>query len=70
MPWVRAIDLTPPEGERVLIHDGGSNAMRTGLYVGGRWLVEDPRDGRLAEAEGVTHWAPLLDSEDYDPADD
>lgn len=24
----------------------------------------------LTEARGVTHWAPLLDSEEYDPADD
>ena len=44
--------------------------MWAGLYVGGRWYVEDSGDGPLTEAEGVTRWAPLLDSEEYDPADD
>jgi hypothetical protein len=70
MPWVKASDLTPAEGERVLIHDGRSNRMAVGRYVGGRWLVEDPCGGPPAELAGVTHWAPLLDSEEYDPADD
>lgn len=70
MPWFKASDSQPAEGERILIHDGGTNKMLTGLYAGGRWYVEDPRDGRLAEAAVVTHWAPLLDAEEYDPADD
>jgi hypothetical protein len=70
MPWFKAPDSGPAEGERVLIHDGAGNRMLTGLYVGGRWYVEDPRDGSLTGADWVTHWAPLLDSEEYDPADD
>lgn len=40
-----------------------------GVYAGGKWYIEDARDGRLEEAEGVTHWAPLLDSEAYAAAD-
>ena len=70
MPWFKASDSKPAEGERVLIHDGTGHRMSTGLYAGGRWYVEDARDGSRAEAGGVTHWAPLLDSEEYDPADD
>ena len=70
MPWFRASDSKPPEGERVLIHDGASDRMLAGRYVGGRWYAEAPRDGRLTETAGVTHRAPLLDSEEYDPADD
>lgn len=70
MPWFRASDSKPAEGERVLIHDRRDNRMSAGLYSGGRWYVEDPRDGRLTEFGGVTHWAPLLGSEEYDPADD
>jgi hypothetical protein len=70
MPWIKVADLRPAEGERVLIHDGGSNRIEAGRYVGGRWFVEDPSDGRLTEVEGVTHWGPMLDSEEYDPADD
>ena len=70
MPWFKASESKPAEGERVLIHDGAGNRILTGLYVGGRWYVEDSQDGSLAEAAGVTHWAPMLDSEEYDPADD
>lgn len=70
MPWFKASDSKPAEGERVLIHDGARHRMLQGLYADGRWYVEDSRDGSLAEARGVTHWAPLLDSEEYDPADD
>lgn len=70
MPWFRTSESKPAENERVLIHDSGNNRMGTGRYVGGRWYAEDPRDGRLTEFDGVTHWAPLLDSEEYDPADD
>jgi hypothetical protein len=70
MPWFEASESKPADGEQVLIHDGGSNRILTGRYVGGRWYVEDLKDGSLAEAAGVTHWAPLLDSEEYDPADD
>ena len=70
MPWFKASDSKPAEGERVLIHDGESNRIEAGLYAEGRWYVEDLRDGTLNEAAAVTHWAPLLDSEEYDPADD
>ena len=70
MPWFKASDSKPAENERVLIHDGENRRMEAGRYVGGRWYLEDARGGRLIEVEGVTHWAPLLDSEEYDPADD
>ena len=70
MPWFKASDSTPAEGERVLIHDGDNNRIEAGLYSGGRWYVEGADGGRPAEASGVTHWAPLLDAEEYDPADD
>jgi hypothetical protein len=70
MPWFKASDSKPAEGDRVLIHDGAGDRMLTGRYAGGRWYAEDPRDGRLTETAGVTHWAPLLGSEEYDPADD
>lgn len=70
MPWFKASDAKPAEGERVLLHDGASNRMLAGLYAGGRWYVEDSSDGHLTEAFGVTHWAPFLESEEYDPADD
>jgi hypothetical protein len=70
MPWFKASDSKPAEGERVLIHDDENSRVEAGRYVGGRWYVENPRDRRLTEAEGVTHWAPLLDAEEYDPADD
>ncbi|MET0649518.1 MAG: hypothetical protein ABW208_23145 [Pyrinomonadaceae bacterium] len=70
MPWFKSSDSTPAEGERVLIHDGAGNRMLAGRYAGGRWYVEDACDGRLTELRNVTHWAPLLESEEYDPADD
>ncbi|HEX8500153.1 MAG TPA: DUF551 domain-containing protein [Pyrinomonadaceae bacterium] len=70
MPWIKASELAPAEGERVLIHDGARDRMEVGRYVGGRWLVEGRGGGRPAEVGGVTHWAPLLESEEYDPADD
>ena len=70
MPWFKVTDATPAEGEPVLVHDGGKNRIEAGRYVGGRWFVEAPGDGRLTEVEGVTHWAPVLDSEGYDPGDD
>lgn len=70
MPWFKAADVTPAEGERVLVHDAAAGRVEAGRYVGGRWHVEDLRDGSLTEKAGVTHWAPLLDSEEYDPADD
>ena len=70
MPWFTVSDATPAAGERVLIHDGANDRIEAGRYVGGRWFVEDSADGSLTGVEGVTHWAPLLDSEEYDPADD
>lgn len=70
MPWFKLSDSEPTEGERVLIHEGGTNRMLTGLYTGGRWYAEDSGGVGLTEVSGVTHWAPLLDSEEYDPADD
>jgi len=70
MPWFKVTDSTPADGDEVLIHDGANNRVRAGRYVGGRWLVEDAGGGPPAEVEGVTHWAPMLESEEYDPADD
>ena len=70
MPWFKASEWKPAEGEQVLIHDGARERVEFGRYVGGRWYVEDLRDGGLKEIEGVTRWAPVLESEEYDPADD
>jgi hypothetical protein len=70
MPWFKVTDATPADGEQVLIHDGADGRIKAGRYVGGRWFVEDSADASLTEVGGVTHWAPQLDSEDYDPADD
>jgi len=70
MPWFKVTDATPAEGEQVLIHDGANERIEVGRYAGGRWYVEDLKDGRLTEIAGVTHWGPVLDSEEYDPADD
>lgn len=70
MPWFKVTDATPADGEEVLIHDGAGGRIRAGRYVGGRWLVEDAGGGSPTEVEGVTHWAPMLESEEYDPADD
>ena len=70
MPWFKVEDAAPADGERVLVHDDRRNRIEVGRRVGGRWFVEDGADGRLKEVEGVTHWGPLLDSEEYDPADD
>ena len=70
MPWFKVSDAKPAEGERVLVHDGAKERIECGRYAGGRWYVEDPEEGRLSEIEGVTRWAPLLESEEYDPAED
>lgn len=70
MPWVKAADTPPREGEQILIHDPRSGRIELGRYVAGLWYVEDARDGRLTPAADVTHWAPLLDSETYDASDD
>ena len=70
MPWFKAEDATPADGERVLIYDGANGRIEFGRRTGGRWYFEDPADGRLREAAGVTRWAPLLDSEEYDPGED
>lgn len=70
MPWVKAADCLPGEGEQVLIFDPARRRMEMGRYVGGGWYVEDARDGRLTRVAGVTHWAPLLESESNDDSDD
>ena len=70
MPWFKVTDATPAEGERILLHDGANERIEFGRYAGGRWYVEDPAGGGLTEMRGVTRWAPLLDSEAYDPAED
>ena len=70
MPWFKVTDSTPAENEQVLVYDGANERVELGRYVGGGWYVEDPRDGRLTELGGVTRWAPLLESEDYDPGED
>ena len=70
MPWIKAADLLPAEDEQVLIHDGVNQRMELGRYADGRWYVEDVRDGRLTRIAGVTHWAPMLESESNDDSDD
>jgi hypothetical protein len=70
MPWFKASDVQPADGERVLIHDDANERVGLGRYAAGRWYVEDPAGVRLGEVEGVTSWAPLLESEEYDPAED
>jgi hypothetical protein len=70
MPWVKAADLLPPENEQIHVYDGARERMEFGRYAAGRWYVEDVRDGRLREITGVTHWAPVLDSEINDDSDD
>ncbi len=70
MPWFKAADAKPAAGERVLVYDGANERVELGRYDGGRWYVEDPRDGSLSEIRGVERWAPLLESEEYDPAED
>ncbi|HYP53125.1 MAG TPA: hypothetical protein VEQ42_06270 [Pyrinomonadaceae bacterium] len=70
MPWVKVSDVAPPEDEQILIHDNRNNRIMLGRRVGGRWYVEDARDGRLTEIAGPTHWAPVLDSESHDDSDD
>lgn len=70
MPWFKASEWKPAEGERVLIHDDANERVEFGHYAGGRWYVEDLSGGRPNEVEGVTRWAPLLESEEYDPAED
>ena len=70
MSWIKATDVTPPENEPILVHDAARERIELGRYVGGRWYVEDPCDGRLREVEGVTHWAWVLDSYTDDSDDD
>lgn len=70
MPWIKAADFTPPENEQILIHDNENNRMKTGRYIGGKWYVEDARNGRLSEIVGVTHWGWILDSIINDDSDD
>ena len=70
MAWIKASDVKPPEGEPVLVHDNARGRAEVGRYVGGRWYVEDERDGRLREVAGVTHWAWILDAYLEDDSDD
>lgn len=70
MPWIKAADVLPGEDEQVLIHDRENRRIELGRYAGGAWYVEDVRDGRLTRIAGVTHWAPILDSESNDDSDD
>ncbi len=70
MPWAKAADALPGEGEQVLIHDRENQRIELGRYVGGGLYLEDSRDGTLTRVAGVTHWAPLLESESNDDSDD
>ena len=70
MPWIKAADVLPGENEEILIYDPERGRMEAGRYVGGVWYVEDGRDGRLTRVAGVTHWAPILESESNDDSDD
>lgn len=68
--WIKAAKRMPPENEQIRIHDDRNNRIELGRYIGGRWYVEDLRDGRLSETTGVTHWGWLLESELTDDSDD
>ena len=70
MPWIKAADALPGENEQVLIFDPERRRMKLGRYAGGAWYVEDERDGRLTRIAGVTHWAPILESETNDDSED
>lgn len=70
MPWIRVIDIRPEEDEQILIHDNRNNRIELGRYVRGRWYIENLQTGKLSEIAGVTHWAPVLDSESNDDSDD
>jgi hypothetical protein len=69
MAWIKTTDRLPPENEQVLVHDNRKNRIELGRYAGGRWYVEDVREGRLSEVAGVTHWAWILDSQTNDDDD-
>ena len=70
MPWIKAADVLPSEDEEILIYHPEKRRMEVGRYSGGAWYAEDSRDGGLTRIAGVTHWAPVLDSESYDDSDD
>ena len=70
MAWIKASDRLPPEDEPILLHDNRRSRTEVGRYVAGRWYAEDPRDNRLHEVNGVTHWAWILDSYLDDDDDD
>jgi hypothetical protein len=70
MPWIKASDFKPQENEQILIHDSVNNRIEVGRFIGGRWYVENLRDGRLSEIEAVTHWSPALESYLQDDSDD
>lgn len=70
MPWVKAADALPCEGEQVLVYDPERRRMELGRYAGGAWYVEDERDGSLKRIEGVTHWSPILESYLNDESED
>ena len=70
MPWVKADECLPGEGEQILIYDPARRRMELGRYAGGAWYVEGGSGGRLTRVAGVTHWAPILESESNDDSDD
>jgi hypothetical protein len=69
MPWIKVANTRPQEGEKILIYDNQQQRMEFGQYINGRWYVENLQNGKLREIAGVTHWAPILDSEDYENSD-
>jgi hypothetical protein len=70
MAWVKAAEFMPPEDEQILIYDERNSRAEFGRYIGGRWFIENIRNGQLSIIEEVTHWAPMLDSETNDTDDD
>ncbi|HEV2800312.1 MAG TPA: DUF551 domain-containing protein [Pyrinomonadaceae bacterium] len=70
MSWIKVADVTPPDGEPVLIYDERNRKMELGRYLDGQWFVERAPDGQLSRIDGVTHWCWLLDSQLDDSDDD
>lgn len=60
----------PPEDEQILVYDERNQRIQLGRYVRGRWYLESTQNGEPDEIAAVTHWGPMLDSENYEPSDD
>lgn len=70
MAWIKVAEAVPPDNEPILIYDNRNGRIVLGRTVDGKWYVEDTRDGQLREISEVTHWSWVLDSQEYDSAED